>query len=231
MRLLRRLLDEVAHAVDPAIATVMTSESSRGIANCGVVISKTEGKPPPIVAGPIGTRVESLLRRPMRGMTMRKRLPLTIVRDTTLCREPYASRVADGAIVRIALGMFAVMLLTCNCAAPQSHIIVGKVRPDVSPDQVKVYLQPPKSYEQIAIIDASSENGFAMTQQQKMDKTIERLKAEAAKVGANGILLQNEGSQVTGSTNYGAIFTGGAGIGMSQNQLARVANGLAIFVI
>jgi uncharacterized protein YbjQ (UPF0145 family) len=124
----------------------------------------------------------------------------------------------------------------CACAA-QSHVIVGKVRPPISPDQVKIYLQPPRAYEQIAVIDASSQGSMAFTQQQKTDKAIARLKEEAAKVGANGILLQASGSQPVGSVGTGlgtATATGhsayGTGVGISGNIFVQAANGVAIYV-
>ena len=126
--------------------------------------------------------------------------------------------------------------LLVGCAA-QSHVIVGKVRPPISPDQVKIYLAPPRAYEQIAIIDASSQGSAAFTQQQKMDKAIQRLKAEAASVGANGVLLQGAGNQPVGSVGSGfgtATATGntayGTGLGVSGTVFVKAANGIAIYV-
>lgn len=123
-----------------------------------------------------------------------------------------------------------------GCAA-QSHVIVGKVRPPISPDQVKIYLEPPKAFEKIAIIDASSQGSMAFTQQQKMDKAIARLKEEAATLGANGVLLQGSGSQAVGTvgTDFGsATATGnstyGTGVGISGNVFVQAANGIAIYV-
>jgi uncharacterized protein YbjQ (UPF0145 family) len=131
----------------------------------------------------------------------------------------------------------ALMLATLAGCAAQSHIIVGKVRPPISPDQVKIYLEPPKAFEKIAIIDASSQSSMAFTQQQKMDKAIARLKEEAAKVGANGVLLQGSGSQAVGSVGTGfgsATATGssayGTGVGVSGNVFVQAANGIAIYV-
>jgi hypothetical protein len=127
-------------------------------------------------------------------------------------------------------------LLVTACAA-ESHIIVGKVRPPISPDQVKIYLEPPKAYEKIAILDASSQGSMTFTQQQKMDKAIARLKEEAARVGANGILLEGSGSQSVGSVGTGvgtASATGHSatttGMGVSGNIFVQAANGLAIYV-
>jgi uncharacterized protein YbjQ (UPF0145 family) len=78
---------------------------------------------------------------------------------------------------------------------------------------------------------------MTFTQQQKMDKAIERLKVEAAKLGANGILLQGSGNQAVGSvgTAFGsATATGssayGTGVGISGNIVVKAANGIAIYV-
>ena len=70
-----------------------------------------------------------------------------------------------------------------------------------------------------------------------MDKAIARLKAEAAKVGANGVLLQ--GVQDTpggsiglggGSTSYGPGSAVGVGAGGSFALTNKAAQGLAIYV-
>ena len=138
-------------------------------------------------------------------------------------------------MTRSVLAMLAMLLVTA-CAA-ESHVIVGKVRPPISPDQVKIYLEPPKAYEKIAIIDASSQGSMTFTQQQKMDKAIARLKEEAAKVGANGVLLEGSGSQSVGSvgTGFGSASATGhsasaTSMGVSGNILVQAANGLAIYV-
>jgi uncharacterized protein YbjQ (UPF0145 family) len=91
-------------------------------------------------------------------------------------------------------------------------------------------------FEKIATIDASSQGSLTFTQQ-KMDKAIQRLKEEAAKVGANGVLPQGSGSQSVGSvgSDFGtATATGhsayGTGVGISGNILVQAANGIAIYV-
>ena len=126
-------------------------------------------------------------------------------------------------------------VLLAGCAA-SSHVLVGTARPPISPDQVKIYLHPPAKYEEIAIIDASSRGSPAFTDQQKMNKAIARLKDEAAKLGANGILLEGAGDQ-SGAVGTGvgtATSTGhsavGTGVGISAGIFIKSANGLAIYV-
>src|SRR5581483_11364981 len=67
-----------------------------------------------------------------------------------------------------------------SCAS--SHVLVGTPRAPISPDQVKLYLHPPTKYEEIAVLEASSKSSWAVTDQGKTNKVIERLKAEAAKL-------------------------------------------------
>jgi hypothetical protein len=68
--------------------------------------------------------------------------------------------------------------------------MIGQARPPISPDQVQIYLHPPSAkYVEIALIDSSSRSSLAVTAQGKTNVVMERLKAEAAKLGANGILL------------------------------------------
>jgi hypothetical protein len=128
------------------------------------------------------------------------------------------------------------LVLLVGCAA-SSHVLVGTARPPISPDQVKIYLHPPAKYEEIAIIDASSKNSGAFTDQGKMDKAIARLKEEAAKLGANGILLGGAGEQQGGAVGTGfgtATATGnsaaGTGVGISAGIFHKFANGMAIYV-
>jgi hypothetical protein len=84
-----------------------------------------------------------------------------------------------------AAAVFAAMLFGC---ATSSHVMIGTARPPISPESVRVYVQPPEKYEEIAALDATSSGSFAITSQQNMDKAIGRMKEEAAKLGANGIL-------------------------------------------
>jgi hypothetical protein len=101
------------------------------------------------------------------------------------------------------------------------------------PAQVQVYWQPPPKYEQIAILDTSSGGSFALTAQGKTDKVIERMKGEAAKLGANGILIQNMGDRPSGSVGFGfgAASPGtGVGVGTSTASYQKTGSGMAIYV-
>lgn len=122
-------------------------------------------------------------------------------------------------------------ILLAGCAA--SSVMIGKARPSIPVEQVKIYLHAPSRYEEIAVLDSTSKGSFAFTQSQKTDKAIERLKEEAASLGANGILFGGSGDESAGSVSAGhATASGNAafGTGVSGNVMFKVANGIAIYV-
>ena len=131
-------------------------------------------------------------------------------------------------------GAAALVLLGCSTS---SHVMIGTAHPPISPESVRIYLQPPEKYEQIATLDASSQGSFALTSQQNMDKAMARLKEEAAKLGANGVLLQGVQDQQSGSigtgvgsSSYGPSSSTGVGVGGSFGIYNKAAHGIAIFV-
>ena len=123
-------------------------------------------------------------------------------------------------------------------ACVTSHVMIGQARPPISPDLVTVYFHPPQTkYDEIALIDTSSKGGFGFSAQGKTDVVIRRLKEEAAKLGANGVLIQGIGSETGGSISSGfgqASVSGnhayGTGIGISGNVMNKAGSGIAIYV-
>ena len=100
-----------------------------------------------------------------------------------------------------------ILLLIVGCY-PVSHMIVGDTREPISPSEVKIYLDFPKEYETIALIEASSEFAFKdpsinITWQSKSDKIIERLKMEASNLGANGVVIKNTENKNKQNVSYG----------------------------
>jgi hypothetical protein len=136
---------------------------------------------------------------------------------------------------RLYVFLSAIFLLAA--CATTSHVITGKVRPPIDAAQVRIYSTAPPAYEEIAVIDATSRSSFSFGDQKKMDAVIERLKKEAAALGANGVLLQTTGSEYgagvgTGVATGVGIGGGGLSIGTgiftaSDNKTGR---GLAIYV-
>lgn len=125
----------------------------------------------------------------------------------------------------------AAALVLSGCAS--SSVVVGTVRPPIDPEQVRLYVVPPANYENVALLQASSEASFALTQQQKSNKTISRMKQEAADLGANGVLLQSVGKEYAGSVGSGyAVGSGGTawGLGSSAATYNQAGAGMAIYV-
>jgi len=132
------------------------------------------------------------------------------------------------------VGCLAISLSGCVT----SHVMLGKAHPPIPPSQVKIYFGWPKTpFERIAILDTSSRASLAITAQGKMDKVIERLKDEAAKLGANGVVLEGVGDRPAGEIGTGigqSTFSGngalGLGIGFSGAIYQKVGHGIAIYV-
>jgi len=116
--------------------------------------------------------------------------------------------------------------------------MIGNARPPISPDEVRVYDRPPPgAYEEIARLATSSQGSFAFTAQSKVDAVIKRLKTDAAKLGANGVILEGMADQTTGSVgtgggseSYSRSGSVGGGVGLSLGLHRKIAGGLAIYV-
>ena len=136
-----------------------------------------------------------------------------------------------------ALLLAAVLVGGAAACSTSSHVLIGTPRPPISPESVRVYWQPPPKYEEIAHVNATSQGSLALTSQQNMDKAMQRMKEEAAKVGANGILLQGVHDTQSGAigaggggASYGPGSATGVGVGGSFALTSKVAQGIAIYV-
>ena len=94
---------------------------------------------------------------------------------------------------------------------------------------MKIYLEYPEEYEIIARIDASSEFAFRdpsfdITWQSKIDKIIQRLKIEAAQLGANGIVIEGTTNQTKQNVNHTE-----SGTSISTSQF-KTGTATAIFI-
>ncbi|GAB6098098.1 hypothetical protein JCM14469_43540 [Desulfatiferula olefinivorans] len=117
-----------------------------------------------------------------------------------------------------------VCLITLVGCATGSSIVTGTVRPATDPNYVKIYLEPPQEYETIGIVEASSDVEFSS--QAATDRAIQELKKQAAKIGANGVLITNTESK---SGDVVGFYSGGVFYGDASE--AKTAKGRAIFVI
>jgi hypothetical protein len=95
---------------------------------------------------------------------------------------------------------FVALVFLFGCATA-SHVVTGKIHPEITPDSVKVYSEMPAGAEKIAIVNATANN-------LKINSCVEALKRDAAKLGANGLVITEseahyfQGARVSGQ----AIF-------------------------
>jgi len=135
-------------------------------------------------------------------------------------------------------GLGCALSVTLLSACATSYVLVGTQHAPTKPDQVRVLIQPPPHYETIAILQTSDIAGKpCFTAQCKTNKVMNRLKDQAAKLGANAILLQGLGSQYAGSVgtsygsaNYGHGYAYGSGFGISTAIMSETGKALAIYV-
>src|ERR1700755_577799 len=97
------------------------------------------------------------------------------------------------------LALSSLAALSTAACATDSVIVTGSPRAPISPAEVKIYSQPPPMFEEVAILNASKSVAFTTGGQKTVDKVIEGLKEQAAKVGANGVLLEGFSHQQTGA--------------------------------
>jgi hypothetical protein len=123
-------------------------------------------------------------------------------------------------VLALAVGAAAI----CACAASVSTIVTGKERPEIDSGQVKVYSSPPKKYEDIAIISGSGGSGG--TARRQTTNVIVELREAAAKLGANGILIEFAGTQ-----NAGAVVIPSGNTSIVTPITTQAITAKAIYVI
>lgn len=104
--------------------------------------------------------------------------------------------------------IFYVLVLLISACASGSSIVTGEKRAPIDFNLVKLYLEIPENYEVIGLVKASSDAGW--TEQDSVDYAIEELKKQAAKLGANGVLLMATGEQTTMimvDNGYGGFYS------------------------
>ena len=125
-------------------------------------------------------------------------------------------------------------LISTKACYPVSHVIVGKTQPPIDYTDVKVYIDYPNNYEKIAIVEASSDLAFKdisieITHQQKTNKALDRLKKEAALLGANGIVIQDISTETKQHFNLYDSGKGNYNLS-SRNERQKELTAIAILV-
>jgi hypothetical protein len=136
--------------------------------------------------------------------------------------------------MRLLAACLCLLIAACASTAP---VLVGKARPPIAVDQVVVYSHPPPAFEDVASLTASSKSAFAPGGPQQIDKVVERLKQQAAQLGANGVILEGFSDAQTaalgtgvGSTSYSRNSAVGVGVGGSFGIFKKTGKARAIFV-
>ena len=131
--------------------------------------------------------------------------------------------------------VYGLVLLLSACAS--SSVLVGTAREPISEDQVRVLIEPPEKYETVALLEASDLGANGFSAQSRMNKVIARLKAEAAELGANAILLQGFVTNTIGAVGSGYANTSvcgnsayTTGLGYSAAQTSKVGKAIAIYI-
>jgi uncharacterized protein YbjQ (UPF0145 family) len=131
-------------------------------------------------------------------------------------------------------GMAALGLAAC---ASDSIVLTGAARPPIPPSEVRIYSHPPAAFEEIAILNTSKSSAFTTGGQKTVDKVIAGLKEQAAKLGANGVILEGFSDSQTGSVGAGGGSDSvsrnsavGVGVGGSLGIYKKTGHGVAIFV-
>jgi hypothetical protein len=131
----------------------------------------------------------------------------------------------------------AAVLGICVACAPASHVLIGAARPAISPAQVTIYSTAPPKYDAIAVLESSSKTFFNFGGVRSTDKVIGRMQAEAARLGANGLILEGFDQTQTGafgtgfgSDSYSAHGTLSLGVGGTVGIFQTTGKGRAIYV-
>jgi hypothetical protein len=142
----------------------------------------------------------------------------------------------QGALINCAMIAIAPMFIIAACAT-SSQVITGAARTPIATAQVRVYTQQPQSFEEIAALSASRKSVSSAGGERAIEKMIESMRVQAARLGANGLLLEDFSDASAASTGVGVAsqtYTHNAsisvGVGGSLGVVNKVAKGRAIFV-
>ena len=119
--------------------------------------------------------------------------------------------------------LFFWLVFLAGCASG-SALVTGQVRPAIEDfNTVEILTEMPEGAEEIAIVDSIS--GVGLNRQKRLDYAMEELKKQAAKVGANAVVItkRETKSQLVGIPTH----SGGTMIGTDEDEIVE---GIAIWI-
>jgi hypothetical protein len=126
---------------------------------------------------------------------------------------------------------------TLSACATSSEVLTGTPRSPISPAEVRVYTQAPQRFEEIASLGATRESVSTAGAERAIAKMIESMRVQAARLGANGLLLEefaDSGPVSVGTGVESQTYTHNAsisvGLGGSLGVTKKMAKARAIFV-
>jgi hypothetical protein len=129
-----------------------------------------------------------------------------------------------------------VIAALAGCAA-SSVVITGPVRGAISPDAVRIYTSAPEKFEEVAVLNASRKAVSSAGGERAIDKVIDEMRIQAAKLGANGLLLEDfsDAQSLTlgtgvGSDTYTHNGSISLGVGTDIGIVKKTGRGRAIFI-
>lgn len=118
--------------------------------------------------------------------------------------------------------------LLLGACATATVIPMGNARPPIDPSQVRLYAQPPAHYEVLGIITGNSQ--LEGTGQSGVNDVIKKVREEAAKLGANGVLIAGTGQQYSGSIGGSNYLGWGMFASSSSANYSQLVDAKAIYV-
>lgn len=113
-----------------------------------------------------------------------------------------ASRISSA---RTLIGSILLSILVAACASGTA-LVTGTKREPTNPATIRLVHTMPEGADVIARVEASSDGG--LTDQGSLDYAVEELKKQAAKVGANALVITSTGNSLKGKSVTGiAVFT------------------------
>ncbi|HEY2779900.1 MAG TPA: hypothetical protein VGI90_03950 [Steroidobacteraceae bacterium] len=138
-------------------------------------------------------------------------------------------------IARVAFAISACLAIAA-CAS-SSQFLTGTPRVAVAAAQVRVYTMAPQRFEEIAVLGASRRSVSTAGGERAIAKMIESMRAQAAQLGANGLLLEDfaDSDPLSVGTGIGSqTYTHNAsinvGVGGALGVVKKSARARAIFV-